>query len=44
MGWLLDTNVWITVLKQRETPLLARLAAAPPAELFVCAINWTVPV
>jgi len=37
MAWLLDSNVWISLLKQRDARLIARCAVTPNETMFVCA-------
>ena len=37
MAWLLDTNVWIALLKQRDANLHRRFVMTPNAEMFGCA-------
>lgn len=37
MAYLLDTNVWIGLLKQRDVLLGRRFALTPPSEMFSCA-------
>ena len=38
MAFLLDTNAWITYLRQRSSPLVARMEAAAPEELLLCSV------
>jgi len=36
MAWLLDSNVWISLLKQRDARLIKQFAVTPNDELFAC--------
>ena len=38
MGWLLDTNHWIALLKRRCPLLAAKLAATPPDRVWFCSL------
>ena len=38
MAWLLDTNAWITHLKQPGGPVEQRLSQVLPAEILLCSV------
>lgn len=38
MAWLLDTNAWITHLKQPGGPIEQRLSQVLPAEILLCSV------
>ncbi len=38
MAWLPDTNVWISLLKNPESQLEARMRSLPMSEVFLCSI------
>jgi tRNA(fMet)-specific endonuclease VapC len=38
MTYLLDSNVWITFLRQPSSPVVPRLQASHPADIRVCSV------
>jgi len=38
MAYLLDTNTCIEYLRQRNSAVIARLAATPPGDIRVCSV------
>jgi tRNA(fMet)-specific endonuclease VapC len=38
MPYLLDSNVWITLLRARDPVLALRVKSLPPAEVYSCAV------
>ena len=47
MTYVLDTNVWITVLRQPTSALAARFRAASPNNIRICSVVtaelWQIP-
>jgi len=40
MRYLTDTNIWIHYLKNRGSPVEAKLRSTPVAEIAVCSVVW----
>lgn len=40
MRYLTDTNIWIYYLKNRSSPVEAKLRITPATEIAVCSIVW----
>ena len=38
MTYLLDSNVWVALLRGKKPPVAARFQAAPAADLRVCSV------
>jgi tRNA(fMet)-specific endonuclease VapC len=38
MAYLLDTNVWVAIMRGRDPTLAARVKRLPPAEIYSCTV------